>query len=724
MRSFARSTLLLLAVCALSAKAAEPATAVEVHPGVWRVRLGEPESITPTSTRHYAPAAEALAALPKAPACPVNVTGTVSARGVLLRVPLLPDEQIYGLGLQLQSFQQRATKKVVRVNADPIMDTGDTHAPVPFYVTTRGYGVFVDTARYATFYFGNKVRAPEAARGNLPPGDVNDGWNGVPPYEQKGLGQPSEVLIEVPRTRGVDVYVFAGPSLREAVQRYNLFSGGGPVPPRWGLGFWYRGETNYSQDEVLKLAGDFRERRIPCDVLGLEPHWQSHSYSSSYLWGKRFPDPAGLLRDLTAQHYRLNLWEQAFVHPTSPIYAPLLKYSGDFEVWGGLVPDFLTPEGRKIFADHHAREHVALGVAGYKADECDNSDFTGNWSFPEISRFPSGADGEQMHQLFGLRYQDTIQSVFEQRQQRTFGLVRSSGALAAPYPYVLYSDLYDHKQFVHGVAQASFAGLLWTPEVRDSSGGSAELVRRLQAVAFSPLAMINAWYLKNPPWKQVNRAANNAGQFAEGWEATENHCRAVIELRMQFIPYLQAAFARYHREGLPPFRALVMDYPTDANVATVDDEYLMGDSLLVAPIIVPTTPRNRPSNAPPTVGNESRRSVYLPEGEWYDFWTGEKLAGKRRIDVTVPLDRIPLYVKAGAILPLAKPTLHTDDPESFKLTARVYGDGRLGATVCDDDGSFTPRLVSHVLTWDAGSGQAVLAGGSNRYVVEKTEVVP
>jgi len=83
-------------------------------------------------------------------------------------------------------------------------------------------------------------------------------------------------------------------------------------------------------------------------------------------------------------------------------------------------------------------------VAGYKLDECDNSDFTGNWSFPEISAFPSGADGEQMHCLFGLRYQDAIQSVFEKRQTRTYGLVRSSGALAAPYPYVLYSDLYDH----------------------------------------------------------------------------------------------------------------------------------------------------------------------------------------------------------------------------------------------------------------------------------------
>ena len=689
----------------------------EIHPGVWRVTLGQPEAITPTSTRHYLPATEGLAALPKADRCPVGVSGQATARGYLVRVPLAPEELIYGLGLQLQSFQQRSLKKRLRVNADPVMDTGDSHAPVPFYVTTGGYGVFVDTARYATFYLGNKVSAPAAPR-DLPADGRNDGWNGVPKYEQKGFGKPSEVYIEVPQAQGVDVYIFAGPSLKQAVQRYNLFSGGGPMPPRWGLGFWYRTQTKFSQADVLALADEFRERHIPCDVLGLEPYWQSHAYSSSYVWSERFPDPAALLQELTARHFRLNLWEQAFVHPSSPIYPALLKYAGDFEVWGGIVPDFLCAEGRKIFADHHEQAHVALGVSGYKADECDNSDLTGNWSFPEISRFPSGADGEQMHQLFGLRYQDAIQSIFEKRQQRTYGLVRSSGALAAPYPYVLYSDLYDHRKYIRGVAQSGFSGLLWTPEVRDASGGPDELVRRMQAVAFSPLAMVNAWYLKNPPWKQVNRSANNADRFADDWEKAEAQCRAVIELRMQFIPYLHAAFARYHREGLPPFRALVMDYPDDPETQTIDDEYLMGDSLLVAPVIIGA--RGGRGNA---ANRETTRSVYLPEGDWVDFWTGEWFAGKRRLTVNVPLDRIPLFVKAGTILPLATPTLHTDDPASWQLTVQVYGDGARSARLFEDDGSFTPALPEVRLEWDAAKKVGRVTGAT-RYTVTEWKTLP
>ena len=694
--------------------AKEPSALTEVLPGVWRVTLGQPEAITPTSTRHYSPAVEGLAALPKTEGCPVTVSGELTARGFLVRIPLVPDELIYGLGLQLQSFQQRGLKKKLRVNADPVMDTGDSHAPVPFYVTTAGYGVFIDTARYATFYLGNKVSAPATPR-DLPADDSNDGWNGVPKYEQKGIGKPSDVYIEVPHAKGVDVYIFAGPWLKQAVQRYNLFSGGGAIPPRWGLGFWYRTQTKFSQRDVLELASEFRDRRIPCDVIGLEPYWQSHAYSSSYKWSKHFPDPAAMLKKLTSQHFRLNLWEQAFVHPSSPIYPEILKYSGDYEVWGGVVPDFLTAEGRKIFADYHEKTHVELGVSGYKADECDNSDLTGNWSFPEISQFPSGADGEQMHQLFGLRYQDAIQSVFEKRQQRTYGLVRSSGALAAPYPYVIYSDLYDHRKYIRGLAQSGFSGLLWTPEVRDASGGPNELVRRMQAVAFSPLAMVNAWYLKNPPWKQVNRSENNSDIFADDWEKAESQCRDVIELRMKFIPYLQAAFTRYHREGLPPFRAIVMDYPHDGEAQTVDDEYLMGDNLLVAPIII----GSRGSRG----SGEASRSVYLPEGDWYDFWTGECFTGKRRITVKVPLDRIPLFVKGGTILPLAKPTLHTDDPSSWHLTVQVYGDGSRTARLFEDDGTFTPAMPEVRLEWDAVKKTGQLTGAT-RYTVKEWKTVP
>jgi alpha-D-xyloside xylohydrolase len=498
------------------------------------------------------------------------------------------------------------------------------------------------------------------------------------------MNEASRVLIEVPQAQGVDIYLFAGPSLRNAIQRYNLFSGGGALPPRWGLGFWYRCYEDYDQAQVLAMAAELRDRKIPCDVLGLEPHWQTHYYSCSFVWSDKFPDPNKMIGELSKSGYRLNLWEHAFTHPTSPLHQPLLPYSGDYEVWRGLVPDFAGEKARALFGDYHERTFVAHGVAGFKLDECDNSDYTGHWSFPELSRFPSGIDGELMHCFFGLRYQDTIQSIYERRKIRTLGLVRSSHALASPYPYVLYSDLYDHQQFIRAVANAGFTGLLWCPEVRDAKD-SEDLLRRLQTVVFSPLAMVNAWYIKNPPWKQVDREANNAGEFHAGWETLEAQCRNLIETRMRLVPYLYSAFVRYRLKGVPPFRALVVDYPNDPHAWTVDDQYLAGESLLVAPVIA----------------GEAKRGVYLPAGKWFDFWTGKAVEGGKTIEVSVSLSTIPVFVKEGTLLPLAQPTLHTADPDSFKLTVRGYGSGDLACILHEDDGSPDPVFTEVNLNWPA-----------------------
>lgn len=656
-----------------------------VMPGIWKFTIGTPEKITPQSTRSVDADQNGLQKLPAVDACPITPVGAVNSRGVQVRLPLKADEYLYGLGLQLQSFQQRGLKKMLRVNADPIADSGDSHAPVPFFVTTSGYGILIDTARYATVYMGNKKRKPKAVPKEIVDKQGNDGWNALNgPYERLGLGVESEIMIEISRAEGIDIYVFAGPTMLQAVQRYNLFSGGGALPPRWGFGFWYRVQSDFTQDEVKKMGQYFRDSKIPCDVLGLEPHWQSHSYSCSYVWGDRFPDPGQMLKDLKDEHFRVNLWEHAFVHPKSPIYEDLLPYSGDYEVWEGLVPDFITKEGRQIYADYHGKAHVDLGVSGYKADECDNSDFTGNWSFPELSQFPSGADGEQMHSLIGLRYQDTIMSVFNQKKERTYGLVRSSGALASPYPFVLYSDLYGHKQFISGIAQSSFSGLLWTPEVRHAVSNE-DLIRRLQSVVFSPLALVNAWYLKNAPWKQIDRKANNEGRFAENWEKLEAQCREIIELRMKLIPHIHAAFVRYKQQGIPPFRALVMDFPTDPAVRNISNQFLVGENMVVAPV----------------VEGEKFRKVYLPEGDWYDLWTSKKYTGKTEYTFDVPLEQIPVFIKSGTILPLAKPTLHTDDPDSWKLTALVFGENVKPCVLFDDDGSWAPELKEVKLTWDS-----------------------
>jgi len=667
----------------------------QVLPGVWKVTVGEPETLTPVTLRHRAPADAALAALPDVRECPLSamaIQGKRTARGYVVQLPLLEDEQVYGLGLQLLSFNQRGLKKTLRVNSDPQADLGDSHAPVPFYVTTQGYGVFIDTARYATFYFG------QAHPRDSVPTIANPATNALAEqitgsaetmYATHTTTLPGQVYVEIPAAAGVDIYIFAGPTLTHAVQRYNLFSGGGCLPPRWGLGVWYRPRLDFDHTQAVALADSFRADTIPCDVLGLEPGWQTHTYSCTYMWSDKFPDPAALVREMAARHVRLNLWEHVFIHPEAPIYQAMLPYSGDFLVWGGLVPDLTIPEARRIFARFQEETHVMLGISGYKLDECDSSDYIHpQWSFPELESFPSGLDGEQYHSLLGINYQETLYGIFRGRNQRTYNEVRSAHALAAPYPFVLYSDLYNHADFLRGVVNEGFSGLLWCPEVRHAES-EEDLIRRLQSVIFSPQALVNGWYIKNAPWKQWRTEENNNDLFLPNADELTAACRAIFALRMALIPYLYAAFARYALEGLPPFRALVMDYPDDAHVWKIDTQYMVGDRLMVAPVTAGT----------------AERDIYLPEGVWFDFDTGERLDGGRTITMATPREKIPVFVKGEALLPMAYPVQHTDDPRGFELTVRVYGNGSVPIRLFEDDGvTFDFEQGDYNLlrlTWDA-----------------------
>ena len=570
-----------------------------VTPGIWRAILGTPEPFSPVKSRLIEK--KPLTSLSDLPARTVPPLAAVQAKvtpngGLLITMPLEPNAEIYGLGLQFMSFAQRGKKKTMRVNADPRADSGDTHAPVPFFVSTSGYGVLVDTARYAEFYFGDAQPRPSSAHTQA------EGTSSAQadPYRIEG---GHEIFIHVPRSAGVDLYLFTGATMLDAVRFYNLFSGGGVMPPEWGLGFWYRTYKPAPQQEVVALAKEFRDRNIPCDVIGLEPGWHSHAYPCTFTWDpKLFPDPAGFMTDLRKMDFRLNLWEHAFTSPASPLFAPLQSCSGDMATFGGLVPDFAGEEARQVFGEYHGRELIDAGISGFKLDECDNSDFTGGWSFPEFSQFPSGVDGEQMHSVFGLLYQRTIWEQYRKRRQETYGLVRCSGALAAPYPFVLYSDLYDHRQFIRALVNSGFSGLLWCPEVRDASS-TEDFIRRLQSVVFSPLAMVNGWYIRNPPWKQIDRQKNIENVFIEDWERLEQKCREIIGWRMRLIPYLRRAFLKYAFDGTPPFRALVLDWPQDEMLRNVDDEYMIGDRMLVAPLFA----------------GENERKVTLPEGAWQDF---------------------------------------------------------------------------------------------------------
>ncbi len=527
-------------------------------------------------------------------------------RGVLLEFWLEHDEQVYGLGLQLQSFNHRGKKMVLRNNSDPIKPTGDSHAPVPFFVTTKGRGFYLDTARTVELYCGYPRVSGAATDGGM--AGSTDGL-----YAKRTENSAVVMSILIPAASGVDVYVMEGETITDVVCQYNLLSGGGCTVPAWGFGMLFRCYYKYTEDDVLDMAHHFIEHRIPCSIIGLEPGWQTKTYSCSFLPSpERYPHFAEMVAKLRKMGYHVNLWEHCFTHPTSPIYSDLLPYAGNFPVWNGLVPDFTLPQARKIFADYHRRALVDLGVDGFKLDECDGSDYTGSWSFPSTTEFPGGADGELMRQLLGPLYVQTIREAMGDLP--TLSSVRSLGALSASYPFVLYSDLYDHKQFIRGVVNQGFSGLLWAPELR-SVGSAKELIRRLQVLVFSTQCLVNAWNCEEKcPWFIYD---------------CEDEVRQLLQLRESLIPMLTCAHERYAKTGLPPIRALVMDWSDDAETWNLDDEYLFCNQLLVAPL---------------TTDSDSRK-VYLPAGTWTDFYTGEPISPGWH-DVTT--EKIPVYRLANA----------------------------------------------------------------------------
>lgn len=429
--------------------------AVELYPGVWKMHFGlKSEKFTPQSVRTEAPRADAIKELPRPGPLPINISEiawTLSSRGVSIQLPMASDERIYGLGLDTNVFDMTNRRAICSPSDTPQDNMNYSHAPVPIYISSRGYGVMVDPARYVWFYTGDVEPKADVTKSA---GTSDAALSTAGLYKPEKLSHKT-MMIDVHPSRGVDIYVFAGPTPKLAVQRYNLFSGGGAVPPLWGLGIHYRSESMMSAEHIKALAKRIRHEKIPCDIWGLEAGWQSRVYSSSFVWDRgRFPHPRRFIDEMRSMHFHINMWEHAFVNPVSPMFTPLQRWSGNYLVWGGLVPDFITPQCRRVWMKHHDRIMFSIGVDGVKLDECDNQPYRAHpWSFPEASIFPSGLDGELMHSVFGQVYQKTMMEPLTRRNIRTWSLVRNTYAMAAPLPFTIYSDSYDFNCYVRGVCR-------------------------------------------------------------------------------------------------------------------------------------------------------------------------------------------------------------------------------------------------------------------------------
>lgn len=639
----------------------------QVAPGVWKGVVGTPESYSLLQVAGTTPKMEGFSRLPEVtlPAFASEIKGNIQDGQTALRIPLQRKEQLYGFGLNFQTVHQRG--KILNLHVDHYggKDNGRTHAPVPFYISSQGYGIFINSARYITVYAGS------GALKDSPNAPVAKDRNTDKSWSSRPYSDAVSIFVPAP---GTEIYLFAGPTPMDVVRRYNLFCGGGTLPPRWGLGFTQRTQKLYTAEQVKQEADEFERQGYPLDFIGLEPGWQSKAYPCTFEWdATRYPDPSGFVKDMLDKGVRINLWTNPYVSPDSKLYKDMYPVSGSHTVWCGIVPDLAGEKARSLWKNKLNKEHVGIGVSGYKVDEVDGYDY---YLWPDVATFPSGVSAEQMRQTYGLWVQRTTAELYKARNQRTFGLVRASNAGASSMPYVIYNDYYSHPDFITALINSGYCGVLWTPEVR-SSKSAEDWLRRFQSVVFSPMAMINAWSSGTKPWT-----------FPEVAEQVKEYAL----LRMQMMPYWYTEFARYHFDGIPPFRGMSLEagFNPDAAVTTelkekslednpyleavtkeIKDQYMAGEYLLVAPMFK----------------GQTERKVVLPQGDWYDFYTGAYVGNGETITVTPGLDRIPVYVKDGAIIPMMEPMLHAPKPGvKVNLEIRHYGKANGSYRLYDDDG--------------------------------------
>jgi alpha-glucosidase (family GH31 glycosyl hydrolase) len=557
------------------------------------------------------------------------------------------EQHFYGLGQGGGSLDRLGVTRQLwntHLGHGPGSDMG-----VPLLVSNRGYGLFFDNPADAVLAVGrsdNGVRIAYAAEG----------------------GRLVWYFLRGHDVRGV---------MREVAELLGYPS----MPPRWALGFLQ--STRHFDDtaELRRLPRTIRERRIPCDALiylstyGEARGWNrgvGHLQFQPELW----PDPSAVLDEARRQHFEIITHEYPVLHERSPLFADaaargfLLDDGYERMPETGRPPasyregqryiDFSNPAARAWWWAAH-RELVQLSVGGWWLDGGEG---------PPAAATLAGGDGTRVHNLYDrLRHQAFSEGESSDRpDQRVFLLCRSGSAGMQRFGATCWSGDINN-DFVTLEAQIPLGlntGLSGVPYWGTDVGGffhpiaeSGELYARwFQLGAFSPIFRSHGWvWREHVPW-------------AHG-DDVEAICRRYAELRYRLLPYTYTLAWQAHTLGLPLMRALVLNYPDDPRVWALGHQFLWGDDLLVAPV---------------TREGATAWPVYVPAGGWYDFWTGARYEGPGGVTLDAPLDRLPLLVRAGAIVPLGPIVQHSGERPLDEITLLIYPSGQQRFEMYEDDG--------------------------------------
>ncbi|EMA59988.1 alpha-glucosidase [Halorubrum distributum JCM 13561] len=536
---------------------------------------------------------------------PLRVTETGTAFG------LGPDERVFGLGEKFTDLDKRGRVIESWVTQPNGTETEFAHKNVPLYLSTRGYGLLADTARKTTFDFG------ASSSGTI------------------------DLRVEGDALR---FFFFTGDRLKELLRRYTALTGRPHRPERWTFGVWMSRLSYQSRDELESVAETLREREIPCDVLHVDPYWMDIETICDLAWDEdAFPDPEAMIESLADRGFKLSLWEYPYVRVDSPLFeefadrgylvedgtgSPYVLSRLSVDDRGGIV-DFTDPDAREWWAERH-RELAESGVDVFKLD-------FGEY-LPRDAVLSNGKTGAAMRNRYPRLYYETVQDALRAAgRERPTLWVRSGWIGDQVFPIHWGGDPDTTFEAMAANLRGGLSlGLSGYPFWATDIGGFRGEPTPELYVRWAQWGLLGTSHARfhgttpREPW-----------HFGEDAEAI---VRDYAKERYRLLPYLYTYAERAARTGLPVMRPLVLEFEDDPAARAIDTQYLLGEELLIAPILRPG----------------GRREVYLPEGEWVDYWSGARYDGGRSLDVDVPLDTMPAYVRAGSIVPYRTWTQHLD----------------------------------------------------------------
>lgn len=566
------------------------------------------------------------------------------------------DECVYGFGEHFGRLDK--VGQTIDVNMEEAMGTISPRAykNVPFWVTTAGWGVFANHAARLTAWIGSRS-APQLQVA------VDDDW--------------------------FDAFVFVG-DLRQVLQAYTDLTGRPNVPPDWSFGFWQSKISYTSAAETLEVAERMRAEDLPFDLLHLDTHWFRRDWICDLEFDPdRFPDPAGYLEAMAAMGVKVSLWQLPYIPAGSALFEELaavdgfvrredgslydvgLCYAPDWE--GGAIGciDFTNPAAVEVYQRWLAGL-FDLGARAIKVDFGEQA--------PVDGVYHDGTPGHRMHNLYPLLYNRAVAEATHDHTGEWIIWARSAFAGSQRYPLhwggdssARWDNLFVN---VAGGLSLGLSGFpFWSMDIGGFFGEPDDelLIRWLQAGLFLSHSRIHGF---------GNRELYDRG-------ATTDLARDLLHLRYRLLPYLLGQAHRAPAQGVPLARPLVVDHHDDPTTWHVSDQWLLGDDLLVAPVANP----------------DGDRRVYLPEGEWVHWFTGERHQGPTWLTTHSQIDHFPLYQRGASLIPLGPVMPHVGALATDVLTLRA----------ADPSAASAWRGVARV---DGGAVTLTTSGGDDTVVVE------